>query len=238
MLTLLQENQFQKMKKSLFFLTTFLTYFVQAQFGIVQDNDGFVNVRDEKSTSSKILAKVSSNTILSIYGDEEDSKWYLAEFELEKAGYIYQDRIKKLEDFEPILPSFADGNKIMFSIEDYSIQLETQKFNPKNHILTKEAGIIYAIDGKDFFGTDGLLPQTEYKSFKILFKGKEVTIPKEYYANLYNARPKEIKLTYNKELNQYYLFGTFGDGAGVYDALWVLENGKIVKHIAQINFYA
>ena len=41
----------------------------------------------------------------------------------------------------------------------------------------------------------------------------------------------------NKELNQYYLFGTYSDGAGVYDALWVLENGKIVKHIAQINYY-
>lgn len=39
-------------------------------------------------------------------------------------------------------------------------------------------------------------------------------------------------------LNQYYLFGTYSDGAGVYDTLWVLDNGEIVKHIAQINAYA
>ncbi|MEG0696748.1 MAG: hypothetical protein RR447_06390, partial [Algoriella sp.] len=78
----------------------------------------------------------------------------------------------------------------------------------------------------------------EYKSFKINFKGKEIIIPKDNYTNLYNANLDKMKLTYNKALSQYYLFGTFSDGAGVYDAIWVLENGKIVKYIAQINFYA
>lgn len=228
----------QKMKKSLFILTTFLSYFAQAQFGIVQDKDGFANVRDEKSTSSKIVAKVNSNSIYPIDSDEENSKWYLVEYQLEKAGYVYHDRIKKLEDFEMISPTSANDSKIEFSVADYIIQLETQAFNSKKHKIFKEGDFVYAIDEKDFLGSDGMIPQTEFKSFKISFKGKDIIIPKEYFTNLYNANLSATKLTYNKELNQYYLFGTYSDGAGVYDALWVLDNGKIVKHIAQINAYA
>ena len=121
------------MKKSLFILTTFLSYFAQAQFGIVQDKDGFANVRDEKSTSSKIVAKVNSNSIYPIDSDEENSKWYLVEYQPEKAGYVYHDRIKKLEDFESISPTSTNDSKIEFSVADYIIQLETQTFNSKKH---------------------------------------------------------------------------------------------------------
>ncbi len=210
------------MKKSLLFSTLILSYFAQAQFGIVQDKDGFVNVRDEKNTTS---------TILPIDNDEENSKWYLAEFQTEKSGYIFHDRIKKLEDFESIAPISKNDNKVEFSTSDYKIELETQQFNSKKHKIFKEGDFVYAIDEKDFFGSDGMVPQTEFKSFKISFKGKEISFPKYYFTNLYNANLSATKLTYNKELNQYYLFGTYSDGAGV------LENGKIVKHIAQINYY-
>ena len=237
LLTLLQRNRIRKMKKSLLFSTLFLSYFAQAQFGIVQDKDGFVNVRDEKNTTSTILAKVNSNTILPIDNDEENSKWYLAEFQTEKSGYIFHDRIKKLEDFESIAPISKNDNRVEFSTSDYKIELETQQFNSKKHKMFKEDDFVYAIDEKDFFGSDGMVPQTEFKSFKISFKGKEISFPKDYFTNLYNANLSATKFTYNKELNQYYLFGTYSDGAGVYDALWVLENGKIVKHIAQINYY-
>ena len=230
------------MKKGLLFIALFSSYFIQAQFGIVQDEDGFVNVRDEQSTSSKILTRINSNTVLPIFDEEdeglESSKWFLVEYKTEASGYIYKDRIKKIEDFEHIKPTKYSDNLIEFSISDYNIEIQTQKFNSKNHKIHQENNFIYAIDGKEFLGSDGILPQTEYKSFKINFKGKEIIIPKDNYTNLYNANLDKMKLTYNKALSQYYLFGTFSDGAGVYDAIWVLENGKIVKYIAQINFYA
>jgi hypothetical protein len=232
----------QKMKKILFFVSLFMTCFAQAQFGIVQDKDGYVNVRDEQSTSSKIVGKLNSNTIIPIFNEENEglknSNWLLVEYQAEASGYIYKDRIKKIEDFETIKPIKSSSNSIEFSISDYKIQLETQKFNPKNHIITKEGELIHSIDGKDFYGSDGVLPQIEFKSFKLFFKGQEIIIPKDDYTNLYNLTLSEMKLTYNKALNQYYLFGTFSDGAGVFDTIWVLENGKLIKHIAQINFYA
>ncbi|WP_413532555.1 hypothetical protein [Empedobacter brevis] len=226
------------MKKSLIILATFLSYFAQAQFGIVQDKDGFANVGDEKSTSSKIVGKVNSNSIYPIDTDEENSKWYLVEYKPEKAGYVCYDRIKKLEDFETISPTSVNDSKIEFSVADYIIQLETQKFNTINRVINMDNYLVYAIDNSDFYGTDGEIPITEFKSFKISFKGKEISIPKEYFSNLYNANLSATKLTYNKELNQYYLFGTYSDGAAVYDSLWILENGKIVEHFVQLNAYA
>lgn len=225
------------MKKGVFILTLFSSYFAQAQFGIVQDKDGFVNVRDEVNTSSKILAKINSNTILT-YEDVEAKNWLMVEYKPENSGYISKDRIKDLIEFEKINPTKKSSTSIQYSFQDYRIAIETQKFNPKNHAITKDENTIIAIDNHDILGSDGVLPMTEFKTFKIYYKEKEINVPKEYYAFLYNADLMDLKLTYNKSLNQYYLFGTFSEGAGVFDALWVLENGKIVKHIAQINSYA
>jgi len=51
------------MKKGVFILTLFSSYFAQAQFGIVQDKDGFVNVREQQNTTSTILTKMKNGKI-------------------------------------------------------------------------------------------------------------------------------------------------------------------------------
>ncbi len=235
---ILPQNKFIKLKKYLLSFFLLSSFFSFAQFGLIQDQDGFVNVRELENVNSPILAKIKTGTILFIDPEPNNPNWILVEYQPESNGYIYHDRIKNIKNFTSISPILINDSKIEFSISDYVIQLETQNFNSKKHQIQTENGFVYAIDEKDFLGSDGMIPQTEFKTFKILFKGKEIIIPKEYYANLYNVNLTEAKLTYNKELNQYYLFGTFSDGAASFDAIWVLENGKIVQHLAQLNFYA
>ena len=226
------------MRKILLLLIVFHSYFVHAQFGIVQDKDGFVNVREEENTTSKILQKINNGTVLAIDQEVANSQWVLVEYEPEANGYVFHDRIKKVEDFQSIDAVKLKNNSVNFEINDLKILIETKKFDKKNHIITKEGNLIYAIDGEEILGTDGTLPNNEYHSFKIYYQDSLIEVPNKFYKNLYNIETKKFRLTYNKDSNQYYLFGTFSDGAATYDAIWVIQEGRIIKHIAQINFYA
>lgn len=226
------------MRKILLLLVVFHSCFVHAQFGIVQDKDGFVNVREEESTNSKILQKIKNGTVLAINQEKEDSQWILVEYESESNGYIFHDRIRKVEDYSNVSDFKLTNSSINFDINDLKILIETKKFDKKNHIITKEGNLIYAIDGEEILGTDGTLPKNEYHSFKIYYQDNLIEVPNKFYKNLYNIETKNFRLTYNKDSNQYYLFGTFSEGAATYDVIWVIEKGKIIKHIAQINFYA
>lgn len=226
------------MRKILFLFIIIHSYSVKAQFGIVTDNDGFANIREEESTASKILQKIKSGTVLSIDQEENKSNWFLVEYEPESNGYIFHDRLKKVEDYLNIDPISLTENSINFETSDLKVIIKTKKFNKNKHVIIKEGEYVYSIDDEEILGTDGLLPQNEFESFKISFQNNLIEIPNNYYKRLYNLEVKNFRLTFNKDLNQYYLFGTFSEGAATYDAIWVIENGKIVKHIAQINFYA
>ncbi len=226
------------MKKSLFFIALFLSFFARAQFGVVQDKDGFVNVRELENSTSQILAKIKSGTILSIDPEPTNPNWILVEYKPESNGYIYHDRLKKIEDFEMIKPSTITSNSVAFSFGHYQLSVEIQKFNPKNHKITKENDLVYAIDGNQALGIDGMMPTKEFRSFKIQYKNQSIDVPRNFYSNLFNTDVESFKLSYNKNLNQYYLFGSFSDGAASFDAVWVLENGKIVQHLAQLSYYA
>lgn len=223
------------------FVTMFLiaSQFLLAQFAIVNDTDGFVNVREEASANSRIVTQLKNNTIIPTFDYETDSKsnWTLIEFTPDKSGYVYGIRIQHIHQFKSIQPKKILSSSVEFDFSDYHISIITQKFYSNKHKISKKDSFVYAIDGNEFLGTDGNIPQTEFKTFKITFKGKEILLPKNTFQNLYNAGVSDFKLTYNSKLNQYYLFGTFSDGAAVYDALWVLENGKLVNHFAQINAY-
>lgn len=226
------------MKKISFLFIVFQSFFMQAQFAIVQDKDGFVNVREEENINSKILKKLNNGTVVPIDQEVSDNQWVLVEYEPESNGYIFHDRIKKVDEYLNINAFKIASNAVNFEHNELKILIETKKFDKKKHVITKEGDLIYAIDGEEILGTDGILPQTEYQSFKIIYQNNLIEVPAKFYKNLYNADVKNFKLTYNQDSNQYYLFGTFSDGAATYDAIWVLEKGKVIKHIAQINIYA
>lgn len=226
------------MRKILFLFIVIHSYSVKAQFGIVNDNDGFANIREDQSTTSKILQKIKSGTVLSIDQEEDKSNWFLVEYEPESNGYIFNDRLKKVEDYLNIDPISLTENSVNFETNELKVIIKTKKFNKNKHVIIKEGEYVYSIDDEEILGTDGLLPQNEFESFKISFQNSLIEIPDNYYKRLYNLEVKNFRLTFNKDLNQYYLFGTFSEGAATYDAIWVIEKGKIVKHIAQINFYA
>ena len=197
-------------------------------FAVINDKDGYVNVRKEKSVHSKVLKKLDNNTLIFVleYDKAHDGNWIYADNE----GYIYNDRVKWIEKLPKIAKGITKGNTIVFEGKEIQVTLSTEKFDKSKHSFKyhKEyRDIIEKIDGKPFWGTDGNMPKREYKSIEVKIRGKQVPIPKSAYNDLYESSLyiEFNSVHYDKDNDILYIVANNGDGAGSYMVCWQIEKG-------------
>ena len=155
-------------------------------FAVINDKDGYVNVRKEANIHSKVIKKLDNNTLIFAfnYNKSEDGNWIYADND----GYIYNDRVKWIEKLPKAAKGIEKKNAIHFSGKNIKVTLTSQKFDKNKHsfLYYKESHhSIEKIDGKSFWGTDGEMPREEYKNIRIYINGKQVFIPKSAYDDLY-----------------------------------------------------
>ncbi|EEK13539.1 hypothetical protein CAPGI0001_1906 [Capnocytophaga gingivalis ATCC 33624] len=201
---------------------------IEGGFAVINDKDGYVNVRKEKSVHSKVLKKLDNNTLIFVfeYDKAQEGNWIYADNE----GYIYNDRVKWIEKLPKIAKGIARGNTIVFEGKEIQVTLATEKFDKDKHSFKyhKEyRDIIEKIDGKPFWGTDGNIPKKEYKSIEVKIRGKQVSIPKSAYSDLYESYlyTEFNSVYYDKDNDILYIVADNGDGAGAYMVCWQIEKG-------------
>ena len=197
-------------------------------FAVINDKDGYVNVRKEKSVHSKVLKKLDNNTLIFVfvYDKADDGNWIHPDYE----GYIYNDRVKWIHNFPQIAKGIAKGNTIVFEGKEIQVVLSTEKFDKSKHSFKyhKEyRDVIEKIDGKLFWGTDGNMPKREYKSIEVKIRGKQVFIPQSAYNDLYESYlyTEFNSVHYDKDNDILYIVANNGDGAGAYMVCWQIEKG-------------
>ena len=197
-------------------------------FAVINDKDGYVNVRKEKSVHSKVLKKLDNNTLIFVL--EYDKAYYGNWIYADNEGYIYNDRVKWIHNFPQIAKGIAKGNTIVFEGKEIQVILTSGKFDKSKHsfVYYKESHhSIEKIDGKAFWGTDGEMPREEYKNIQIYINGKQISLPKSAYDDLYEPTfyTEHNSVYYDKELDNYYIVATNSDGAGAYMVCWQIEKG-------------
>ena len=197
-------------------------------FAVINDKDGYVNVRKEKSVHSKVLKKLDNNTLIFVL--EYDKAYYGNWIYADNEGYIYNDRVKWIHNFPQIAKGIAKGNTIVFEGKEIQVVLSTEKFDKSKHSFKyhKEyRDIIEKIDGKLFWGTDGNMPKREYKSIEVKIRGKQVSIPQSAYNDLYESYlyTEFNSVHYDKDNDILYIVANNGDGAGAYMVCWQIEKG-------------
>ena len=227
--------------KYLFILFLLLTTnaFAQGPFGdyaVVKDKDGYVNIRAKESVKSKIVGTLPNNTLVYEFLDEEfnPSNWVHID-----SGYVHKSRLKKINEF----PSIGEGkekkteNSITLTEKGISVTISTQKFDKTKHKITKKKHKYYEeliIDGKSTQGTDtSFIPENHYKSIVVNINGKNVSIPKSAYDDLYQVwvYPYNNKVYYDKEDDVLYIFVRCGDGANAYKVCWQIVKGEYKTRI-------
>ena len=197
-------------------------------FAVINDKDGYVNVRKEKSVHSKVLKKLDNNTLIFVleYDKAQEGNWIYADNE----GYIYNDRVKWIHNFPQIAKGIVKENTIVFEGKEIQVVLSTEKFDKSKHSFKyhKEyRDVIEKIDGKLFWGTDGNMPKREYKSIEVKIRGKQVSIPQSAYNDLYESYlyTEFNSVHYDKDNDILYIVANNGDGAGAYMVCWQIEKG-------------
>ena len=97
-MAILPENL--NMKGIIYFFLIFNFNFCFSQFGIINDLDGFVNVRSSAEKGNNISDKLENGFI--VYYFEPKGNWVNIDYKKngkELNGYIYKDRIKYITDF-------------------------------------------------------------------------------------------------------------------------------------------
>ena len=221
----------------LFFLLT-TNAFAQGPFGdyaVVKDKDGYVNIRAKENVKSKIVGTLPNNTLVYEFLDEEfnPSNWVHID-----SGYVHKSRLKMISEFPSIGKGKEQGNSITIAGKGISVTLTQQKFDKTKHKITKKKYKEYSeyiIDGKSAQGLDGglFLPEDHYKSITVTINGKNVSIPKSAYDDLYQVAmyTDNNAVYYDKEEDTIYIIAHNGSGAFSYEVCWQIVKGEYKTRI-------
>jgi len=210
-------------------------------YAVINDKDGFVNVRKDKTASSLIVGKIYDDSIFS-YDDEDLDKsgWvkiHKQDFNKEGVeGYITKSRIFNLSKFKSIKSIRSSKDSCVTINDSLKIIVKSRLFNPKNHSLSYRKPGKYVgdrkeltkIDGKHIWGVDGNLPRKAISAVRILKQGISITIPKEAFDDLYEPSFKTLHVYFGKN-DIIYIEMDNSDGAGAYSIFWIIKNGQYIR---------
>ncbi|PBN47060.1 SH3 domain-containing protein [Capnocytophaga sputigena] len=226
----------------LFFLLT-TNAFAQGPFGdyaVVKDKDGYVNIRAKENVKSKIVGTLPNNTLVytlfDTTDDETGEEIFFNWIAVDK-GYVHKSRLKKIYEF----PSIGKGkkketeNSITIAEKGISVTLTRQLFDKTKHKITKKDQGGYEeliIDGKRAQGAD-FIPEDHYKSIIVTINGKNVSIPKNAYDDLYQVAmyTENNAVYYDKEEDTIYIIAHNGSGAFSYEVCWQIVKGEYKTRI-------
>ena len=212
----------------LFLLISDIVFAQEEAFAVINDKDGYVNVREGKSAQSEVLKRLNNKTIVFVYNYDKatDGNWIYTDEE----GYIYNDRVKWIHKFPIIAKGIAKGNTIVFEGKEIQVVLTSGKFDKSKHsfeYFNDSPTGIEEIDDELPYGTDGKMPTTEYRSIEVNIHGKRVSLPKDAYSDLYEPTflTDHNSVYYDKESDILYIVANNNYAERPYKVCWQIEKG-------------
>ena len=217
----------------LFFLLT-TNAFAQGPFGdyaVVKDKDGYVNIRAKENAKSQIVGTLPANTLVNVYFWEDEPtppNWIAVD-----KGYVHKSRLKKVQDFPSIGRAKEQGNSITITGKGISVTLIKQPFDKTKHKIIIKKHKYYEeliIDGKIPQGA-AFIPENHYKSIIVTMKGKNVSIPKSAYDDLYEIFYFSSSIYYDEEAEALYIFAHNSEAGLFYQVCWQIVKGEYKTRI-------
>ncbi|MEQ1345725.1 SH3 domain-containing protein [Acinetobacter seifertii] len=214
-----------------------------ADFGYIQDKDGYVNVRENSSLNSKVTSKLNSNEIVSCVMDEGTNNFCLVNASNGVTGFVYKNRVNNFSGYTPIKLSQYSKEKAVYNDKKIIVEVYAKKAILDPKLYKNFKGEYKYFNDKKFFGTDGSLPDNNFLHLdKINIKEKDNRIeisraeleqyffPKDGIDGSKNGLA-DFKIYYLN--NNIFILNTFNDGgAAAYNIVLNVKNGKIVTNKA------
>lgn len=212
-------------------IVTLLTFqFAIGQVAIIQDSDGWTNVRKAPNEQSEVIHKIYENEVfwydaetidkgkdwISIYIPKND--FCLGKSEPNYiVGFIHKSRLLPLKEMKG------------YTGTDFSFQYKLSEFDSTNRIVDKQAGKwLTAIDGRPVWGTDGNFPVTEVVDIEVKIDGQKIQIYKVFFSDIFEC---DNDLSIFKNGDTYFVYQWNSDGAGAYEIVWVLNKEGLKQRL-------
>ncbi|MDV7404433.1 SH3 domain-containing protein [Acinetobacter baumannii] len=214
-----------------------------ADFGFIQDKDGYVNIRENSSLTSKVTSKLNNNEIVSCVMDERVNNFCLVNASNGVTGFVYKNRINNFSGYNSIKLSQYSREKAVYNDKNIIVEVYAKKaiLDPKLYKTFK--GEYKYFNNKKFFGTDGTLPNNDFLQLdKIIIKSKDKKIEigendiEQYFfpKNGIDSDKNELadfKIYFLN--NNIFILNTFNNGgAAAYNIVLNIKNGKLVANKA------
>ncbi|AKQ47365.1 hypothetical protein TH63_19655 [Rufibacter radiotolerans] len=207
-------------------LVLFVAFLTRAQVAIINDKDGFTNVRKEPNAQSSIIHKITNNKVFwyDLEQAQDGSDWvkvYIPTdaFSLKTRendyieGFIHTSRLQPLEQIKSYKGS------------DFSFKYVIEPFKLGGRSVEKQDGKwVKAIGGRNVWGTDGNFPKIQVKGIQVNVAGKAIPIGKALYADIYECT-NDFKVY--KSADTYFVYQWNSDGAGAYQVVWVFTKAGL-----------
>jgi len=226
------------------------------QLAIINDKDGYVNIREDKDSKSKIVGRLFTDDIFMVASDSDEDEWwgvfYSAKFndlenykkdyylkngmtdgkEIYFQGYMHKSRFILIDKLKSVSTRNITRTKKMVSITNDTIKLvfKTNLFDKAKHIIkTDKNGFVISIDNKIPKGVDSSIPKTEIVEISLFVNEKKIEFPDKYYKDLFEPNLEHINLYKDSNGNLILSMPYNSDGAGAYFAAWLIKKGTILK---------
>jgi len=206
-------------------------------FAIINDPDGYVNIREGRSVTSRIVGKINNYNVFD-YDKSSKSEWvwvYKQEVEDESggiAGFVHQSRILPLSSFKTIKNTSFFKDSCVGRNDSITVVIKSSPFNPLKHKVVYTDKELEKIDGKSSRGMYRTLPKKAISSFKIIKSGIPILIPESAFDNLYEPRFKTLKI-FVQTNDTFYIELDNGEGDGAYTVIWIIKGSKYFKKFAE-----
>jgi len=117
--------------------------------------------------------------------------------------------------------------------KDVKVTITKQKFDKTKHKIIIKKHKYYEeliIDGKIPQGA-AFIPENHYKSIIVTMKGKNVSIPKSAYDDLYEIFYFSSSIYYDEEAEALYIFAHNSEASFVYQVCWQIVKGEYITRI-------
>lgn len=222
-----------------------------ADYGMIQDPDGYVNVRESESLKSKIVDKLKNGEVVSCsfeYSEQGNLSFCDALYDSNgrvEFGFVHKSRINFFNGFQKwkFLKSASNEATYQFGQNQIRILVRPAQVAIQDFKMTAQAYTHYK--NKPFFGTDGVLPTkgTMYQlgQIKVTYQGKTTIIPQQNLEQYFfpntplskgGLNDHEMSEIYSKGNDIYILNSLSNGGAAQYTLLLHIKNGKLIKQSA------
>ncbi|MBL7849268.1 MAG: hypothetical protein JNN04_00095 [Cyclobacteriaceae bacterium] len=236
-----------------------LVHYSSAQLAIINDPDGYVNVRDSGHNTARIVGRIFEGEVFQteelegsywwpvFYGCDPDrdslatSKrdFYRKELGIEGyvaiQGFVHRSRIRLISS----LPSLSERsfnshrNSVTISNSSIRVTLHTASFDSTKHQLER-SGIgnwITRVDGKKPWGQDGGMPHIQIQKLSFHIDSKELKFPRHHFDDLYEPNLSGLNLYFASDDQWFLCMVNNSDGGGAYDAVWIIKEGKVSRRV-------